>query len=547
MRTLIFDRGPARRRLIGLFAVGFSLAAGSASAQINLVKPTVVKPSTAVTQTSTVQLITPTTPAKPVTPTAPATPASPTTTWGTAANMFAANSPWNSRPVAPVLGTFVIPTSSYFPSISDGAWSTGIFKAASTDGPVTIYGITDAAGISDTDAGFNRASITLPHWPGTIIPASGADGHADVLDETSGVLYSFWQLQYTGGKWRAQMYAWSPLAGRGFGDPAHFYQGARATGVPTSAGIIRQAEVNDGNPTYKHALAMSLTYNAMSGGLNADLPAFVYPATSADWDANANTGDPVSAAGKPLSARAIPEGALLMLPPSYDSSKIANAQLRKVVDTLKTYGAYVVDRNVGTPFTIYVENKVGLNTTTNTLTGLPSAFNLMPTGWDNTIAAQLDDIRANLRRVMSASSWVDGNNQTYVPQTLFNNLSMRGAWNLDSPGATPGVFNSLNQSLDFPASTARVWQETVGGPSSVYWARPAVGSTQLLSVKATNGATANFTVYSGGTWMFRTSDLGDGQTQRFTMPANFWMVMQVGSGGGGKASSITAQMNTVTP
>ena len=51
-----------------------------------------------------------------------------------------------------------------------------------------------------------------------------------------------------------------------------------------------------------------------------------------------------------------PEGALLMLPQSFDIDKTRNATLKKVAKTLKTYGAYVVDRNHGTPFAIYFEN-----------------------------------------------------------------------------------------------------------------------------------------------------------------------------------------------
>lgn len=75
-------------------------------------------------------------------------------------------------------------------------------------------------------------------------------------------------------------YAWSPLDGYGFGTPDHFYQGARAAGVPPSAGIIRVHEIDDGLPLYRNAIAMSMTFS----GLCKD-PTYIYPATSADSDA----------------------------------------------------------------------------------------------------------------------------------------------------------------------------------------------------------------------------------------------------------------------
>ena len=74
---------------------------------------------------------------------------------------FAATSLWNSRPVNPVLGTYVIPKSSYFPSVQGGAWSTGLFLAKTTDGPMTVTGLNGAAGVNDPDTLLSRP-VTLP-------------------------------------------------------------------------------------------------------------------------------------------------------------------------------------------------------------------------------------------------------------------------------------------------------------------------------------------------------------------------------------------------
>lgn len=428
---------------------------------------------------------------------------------------FAATSLWNSRPVNPVLGTYEIPKSSYYPTVQGGAWSTGLFLAKTTDGPMTVTGLNGAAGVNDPDTLLSRP-VTLPRWPASTLPATGSDGHADIYDPVTGIIHSFWQLKNVNGKWQAALYAWSPSKGTGWGDPAHFYHGSRATGVPATAGLIRAHEIKDGQPTYKHALAMSLTYNALS----AKTP-YIYPATSADRDAvQTNTGQ-------------IPQGALMMLPASYDTSKIANLDLRKVAETLKTYGAYVVDRNIGTPFAIYVENG--------------AAFNLHGTGWNNAVAAELDRIRANLRQVVSAPNWVDGNGTAVsgsVPASV-NALSMRGPWTR-SWGTTTPTFDSWAQALVFPASTTRtiVSNGNSSGLSKVTWGKPVVGSTQKFSVIATGGARLKIQVWSGGTMKFQSGDLANGESARFVWPDNAWIILSA-MGGVGGPSTVRADLVAV--
>jgi hypothetical protein len=426
---------------------------------------------------------------------------------------FAANSPWNSRPIKPVLGSDVIPKSGYYPAVMGGAYSTGIFRATAADGPMTVAGLKGAAGVDDPDTSVAHP-VTLPHWPASTLPATGSDGHADIYDETTGILHSFWQLKQVNGTWRAKMYAWTPMKGKGWGNPAHFYHGARATGVPAAAGLIRAAEINDGLPTYQHALAMSLTYTGLS-------TSYQYPATAADWDASANTGK-------------IPQGALMMLPSAYDTSKIASVALRKVAETLKTYGAYVVDRNVGTPFVIYVENGTG--------------YDLHHGSWDKAVAAELDRIRANLRQVVSASAWVDGNGQatTLAPTATENKLSLRGPW-ARSAGTGTAAFDSYSQSLLFSAAPTKtvVSNGNSTGLTKVKWAAPAAGTTQKFTVTATGGATLRMQLYSGGTMVADTGNLGNGGSASFAWPAGAWFMLTATSGVN-VASSVRAALSLAT-
>lgn len=452
-----------------------------------------------------------------------AAPASATTSgFGTYLHPYAVDSLWNARPVNPVFGTFEIPKSSYFPAIASGGYSTGVFLASPTDKPMTVVGrrSTDSAtvGVADPDNGDSRV-ITIPRWPAGVLPAAGTDGHADIVDPVTKMIHSFWQLKQKDGRWTAELYSWSKLSGTGWGDPAHFYQGARAVGIPASAGLIRKHEINDGRAAYPHALAMSLTFNALANGVSS--PAYIFPATSADNSASANTGS-------------IPQGALMMLPPDFDSSRIVNSNLKKVVETLKTYGAYIVDRNTGTPFVIYVENDSGFS---------------LSKGWDNAIAHQLDLIRAGLRQVISAKAWVDGSGQpmsdAIKAQQQMNILSLRGPWTKQS-GNTTATYDSTTQSLLFAATTTRTVHSNTNntGLTRVKWAVPASGTDVRFLVAATGGAKLRLQVSAQGAQTYDTKDLGDGQSVRFLWPANAALTLIATSGTNG-TSSVKAELTPV--
>jgi len=438
--------------------------------------------------------------------------------YGSFLRPYAADSLWNARPVGPVFGTFVIPKSRYSPTVASGAYSTGVFLAAATDPPVTVIGSRSTSsktvGVADPDNGPGR-TITIPRWPAGVLPAVGTDGHADIVDPVTNTIHSFWYLRNVDGQWKAAMYSWSTLSGTGWGDPAHHYQGARAVGIPPTAGLIRKHEVRDGQAMYSHALAMSLTFNGLANGKSG--PAYVFPATAADNSASANTG-------------AIPQGALMMLPPDFDSSGIVNPDLKKIVETLKVYGAYVVDRNTGTPFVIYVENDAG--------------FRLMPKGWDNTIAGQLDQIRAGLRQVVSAQDWVDGNGKSMADairaQRNANILSMRGPWQRQS-GTAAATYDQATQSLVFDATTTRTVQVNAAntGLTRVRWAVPAPGTDVKFTVSATGGATLRLQVFADGKLRHDSKDLADGQSLRFSWPADAKLTLTATSGNNG-ASSVKA-------
>lgn len=404
-----------------------------------------------------------------------------------------------------MLGDFEIPRSSYFPTLAEGKWSTGVFLAGDQDAPVTVQGLPGLPGVWDPDSQVMRDDVVIPRWPANVLPAEGSDGHADIVDPVSGIVHSFYKLKNIDGVWRAKQYAWSRLDGRGWGDPAHHYQGARAAAVPTMAGLIRIHEFNDSDTLYRHALAMSLTYNGMSPA-----PAYIFPATNGD-----------ATAAKTNSGR-IPEGALLMLPPEYDTARIKDAKLRKVAATLKVYGAYVVDRNVGAPFTIYVENGTHMG--------------LHQPKWNNEIARELDRIRAALRQVVAVGGWLDGQGQPMTMEPRLNLLSMRGPWKLTRGDGLAGVYETWQQAVVFPPGGHAVVQSNSSGRglSAVMWAQPQPGVRYRLTARASEGGSLRLQLFDAGRQapLYDSGELTDGQTAVFAWPENQRALTVIVRGGG---------------
>lgn len=439
--------------------------------------------------------------------------------WGTYHKPFAVDSLWNSRPVNPVLGAATIPKSNYFPRVGGGKYSLEVFLAAADDPPVTVRGLPGRKGVWDPDWEAFRESITVPRWPRGVTPAEGRDGHADIVDATTGIVHSFNMLRFQAGQWIAGQYAWTRIDGRGWGDPAHYFQGARAAGVPAMGGLIRKHEVRDGDVQYRHALAVSLTFNALASN-----PAYVFPATSADRTASRNTGT-------------IPEGALLMLPASFDTASIGNAELRKVARTLMTYGAYVVDRNVGTPFNIYVENGAD--------------FNLHGRGhWDAAVANDLQRIRAALRPVVAADGWLDANGRAFTPDRNLNLLSMRGPWTVRA-GSGSGQFDSWAQAIVFPQTATRIVQVARSARSMhpVSWAKPAAGVEYRLTALATGGARLRLRLrdMTTGKDLVDSGELADGATTIFPWPNRPVIPVLEAISGTDQKSSVSGTLAAVDP
>lgn len=434
------------------------------------------------------------------------------TTWGTYLQPFAATSLWNSRPVAPVLGDFIIPADLYSPAVAEGAYSTGVFLSKADDKPMTITGLPGTPGLWDPDSETYH-DVTIPRWPSDLVPASGSDGHADIVDPSRSTIHSFYKLSYQNGHWVAAMYAWMRIDSTGWGNPAHYFQGARATGVPPMAGLIRKHEVADGDVMYRHALAMSLSANGLSAN-----PGYVFPATSADGALASNLGR-------------ISEGARMMLPANFDTQQITNLALRKVAETLKVYGAYVVDRNYGTPFAIYVE--------------IGSGFDLHNGSSDTSVASELDVIRQSLRQIVSVGGWADGNGISFRPNLNFYLLSMRGATQLQL-GSVPGVFDTWSQAVVFPTTVSQTTQVNYSsrGINTVTWGRLIAGAAYRLVAVAYGGAKLRLQIFNrvAKTIVFDSGELGNGEFSAFKWPVADSAIIMYTYSGVGQPSAVRGDL-----
>lgn len=429
--------------------------------------------------------------------------------YGTYLRPFAADSPWNRIPINPVLDHYVLPKTRYFPFVGTGAYTTGSFLAKPTDQPVTVQGLNNAAGAWNTDDGQFKP-VSLPRWPADVLPASGTDGHADIIDPASNKVHSFWQLRKIDGIWKATQYAWSALDGRGWSDPAYNHQGARAAGVPTTGGLIRKHELDDGDSLFRHVVAITLDGSALKRG-------YVYPATAEDnHSIERYKGE-------------IPMGSLLMLPANFDTASIKTPALRKLAETLKRYGGAVVDLNDDTRYAIPVEQG--------------AVFDLHAGGWNSAAGDDLSAIGDGLRRVLAVDGWLDGNGRPIRHQPALNLLSMRGPWHAAGPDHAIR-YDSWRQALIFSASDKPiVATQASTAHRRTSWAPWTPARRFQFSVDAGGGAKLRLQFRQPDhSILWESADLGNGQKIDFVMPQDTERPTLVATSGNAQTSWVRGSL-----
>lgn len=176
------------------------------------------------------------------------------------------------------------------------------------------------------------ANTQVLNIPDDVDPDPRYDGWFTVFDTGASLAYDLWRARREDDKTISYNYMrkWD-LNGPGYSRP--YQEGARGSGLPLFAGLIRPGELESGE--IQHALAISLPGPAQDY--------FVQPASSTDGNGR---------------VASIPEGARIrlkrdvVLPPPRDPRtgkliKLSRQQRRladAIVACLRTYGAIVVDR-----------------------------------------------------------------------------------------------------------------------------------------------------------------------------------------------------------
>ncbi len=326
------------------------------------------------------------------TPAAVVTPAPSTTPASSSSSLFSAQSAWNATPVNPVLGSDTLPSANQTPWVEEGAYSSKIFRAVASDSPMTVT--TD-----DIANQLEAGTVTIPRFPAATMPATGQDGHCEILDTIDGTLHSFYQLRKTAGSWHAGKYARTSWQGSGWGTVAN-PDNVRAAGCSTAGGLLLASEL--GLDIVPHALAIGMDKNAF-------MPGPIWPATLEDY-----TG---ATTYKGVAGQRFPMGALLMLPASFDVDKLGLAESRAIARTLKKYGGYIVDATVGS-MNIYAETGSGWNKS------------MVDGKYTAAFSPDMQAIKAAIRQVVSQSGYLDRDGTPFTPTPFraMNLLSMRGLW-----------------------------------------------------------------------------------------------------------------------
>ncbi len=349
---------------------------------------------------------------------------------------YSPQSPFNAKPVHPVLGSTGIPIGpakprvANFPIVADlGGSGVCVYHATESDPPYTFskVNVPDELG---------QRPVTIPHFPSGVLPPSAGDSEVTIYDATTQLLHSFYGMSLKDGAYSAAVYACESAKGWSFATPSKPYQ-IRAGGCSPIAGLLRIAEMPIGakTDTYpQHALAMAidsgfvLANNASSTWPGPPGP--VFPATLQD------TGFPYTG----IAPAAWPMGTLFMLPATFDVNSMTGPGGKAIARTLMEYGCYLVDTSPGTFELfgeIYGDGAVGFD-------GGSTQYGL---GWMSLFYGKLADygaIASALRPVLSVDGWLDGDGHPYTPSWATQNLlSMRGPYKRVS-GTPAGAFDTAS-------------------------------------------------------------------------------------------------------
>lgn len=229
---------------------------------------------------------------------------------------------------------------------------TAMLRNENTGGPGASYAWidSDSIGIYPADTGdsealwsFDTRSATAP-WPeggpiqnGVIsfptpsnVTFGGVDRYSIVILPDGKTAYEVWKGAATGdGGYHTRYIVRTDLTGPGIASGDHRSEGIRAAGMSLLGGLIRCAELANGD--IPHGIAMVLSTAQLRAGATVDSQK-VWPASTTDHD------------GQNAYAGLVPMGALIAIPPSVRLDDLSlSAEGLALARAFQQFGGYVVD------------------------------------------------------------------------------------------------------------------------------------------------------------------------------------------------------------
>lgn len=218
-----------------------------------------------------------------------------------------------------------------------------LVSITTTSSSLDLYGSVDP----DYDGTAHNIPMPVGVWPD---PEN--DGHMILVDPYLKITWEFSKAYIDGnGNWRASIIDKWDLTSQGYREPftgkRWWRGGARGSGVPYIAGLIRLEEIKGG--VINHALAVAASFNGISSTIDPSITELISPVASRSDARHSYTGERLEG------PQYILEGARLQLDPALDLDSLGlTSEGRIIAKALQDYGAYLVD--ISDNFVIYLQN-----------------------------------------------------------------------------------------------------------------------------------------------------------------------------------------------
>jgi hypothetical protein len=189
---------------------------------------------------------------------------------------------------------------------------------------------------SNSSNGGLPVSLPLPNGEFETHATGAGDSEVVIYDRHQDEIFELRKWNWNGGSPESErLWQWD-IRGLGHGTTQGEVLGASASGTAGLFGVLRGWEANQSGQRIGHALQMVVPRVGDCPHLLSTT--IVYPATNADWDSGAAENN----------SGGVPYGALFAIPPessggpNLDSLGLSEPG-RRLAETLRDYGAYVVD------------------------------------------------------------------------------------------------------------------------------------------------------------------------------------------------------------